>query len=359
MALFESAPKSICVLRLSAIGDVCNAVAVVQSIQRQWPETQITWITGKLEAQLIGDLPGIKAIIFDKKQGWAAYKQLWAELKGHKFDALLHMQYAFRASIATLGIRAKYKLGFDAQRSQDFQTWFTNKKVPSPTGFHVLDGMLAFAQYLGINDIDPKWSLTYSSEDLQWAQSHLSPNQHNLVIVPGASKAYKNWHADGYADVIHHAQNLGWNVILAGSPAKVEVDLANEIESKLAHPVTNLVGSSSLKQMLALLDKCDLVIAPDTGPAHMANAMSTPVIGLYAHHNPKRTGPYCYQEYVVSAYEEAIKEETGKEISELSWRTRVKDKSAMNRIQSEQVIAMFDKIVCDYKIETIKTGETQ
>lgn len=350
MALFESAPKSICILRLSAIGDVCNAVAVVQSIQSQWPETQITWITGKLEAQLIGDLPGVNVIIFDKKQGWAAYKQLWTELKGQNFDALLHMQYAFRASIATLGIKARYKIGFDAQRSQDFQTLFTNKKVPSPAGFHVLDGMLAFAKYLGIEDITPKWSLTYSDADLAWAQSHLASQQRNLVIVPGASKAYKNWHATGYAEVIHHAQNLGWNIILAGSPAKVEVDLAKDIEQKLTTPVANLVGSSSLKQMLALLDKCDLVIAPDTGPAHMANAMNTPVIGLYAHHNPKRTGPYCYQDYVVSVYEEAVKEETGKELSELSWRTRVKDKSAMKRIHSEQVITMFDNISSDFKL---------
>lgn len=350
MALFSSAPDSICILRLSAIGDVCNAVAVVQAIQRQWPETQITWITGKLEAQLIGDLSGVEVIIFDKKQGWAAYKKLWAALKGQRFDALLHMQYAFRANIATLGIKAKYKLGFDAQRSQDFQTLFTNKKVPSPAGFHVLDGMLAFAKYLGITNIEPKWLLTYSDADLAWAQSNLSSQQRNLVIVPGASKAYKNWNAAGYADVINHAQNLGWNVILAGSPAKVEVDLANQIEQQLTTPVTNLVGSSSLKQMLALLDKCDLVIAPDTGPAHMANAMNTPVIGLYAHHNPKRTGPYCYQDYVVSAYEAAIKDETGKKPSELSWRTRVKDKSAMKRIHSEQVIAMFDKIICDFTL---------
>ncbi|MCE0493745.1 glycosyltransferase family 9 protein [Vibrio salinus] len=359
MALFESAPESICILRLSAIGDVCNAVAVVQAIQAQWPKTKITWVTGKLEAQIIHDLPGIEVIMFDKKSGWKGYKQLWATLKNHHFDALLHMQYAFRASIATLGIKARYKIGFDALRSQDCQTWFTNKKVPSPDGFHVLDGMLAFAKYIGIQDIKPKWSLTYSQKEALWAQSQLSAHQPNLVVVPGASKAYKNWHANGYTDVIQHAQKQGWNVILAGSPAKVETELANEIDTKLITPVTNLVGSSSLKQMLALMDKCDLVIAPDTGPAHMANAMNTPVIGLYAHHNPMRTGPYCYLDYVVSAYEEAIKEETGKTLSELNWRSRVKDKSAMNRIQSQQVIAMFDKIVTDFTITSSKHGESE
>ena len=357
MALFSSAPDSICILRLSAIGDVCNTVAAVQTIQRQWPTTHITWITGKLEAQLIQDLDGINVVVFDKKQGWQAYKTLWKSLKGQHFDALLHMQYAFRASVATLGIKAKYRLGFDSSRSQDFQTWFTNVSVPSPKKIHVLHGLLAFCSELGIKDVTPEWSLHYSESDGHWATSKLSTQTRNLVIVPAASKAYKNWHAEGYAHVIRHAQALGWNILLAGSPAQIELDLAQEVEHALDKPVINLVGKSSLKEMLALLDHADIVIAPDTGPAHMANAMGTPVLGLYAHHNPARTGPYQYTQYVVSVYEEAIKDETGKTSQELNWRTRVKDKQAMNRIQSENVIAMFDKLVNDYSLSAFLKPE--
>lgn len=346
MALFDTAPQSLCILRLSAIGDVCNTIAAVQAIQRQWPTTRIIWITGALEAKLLEGMEGVELIVFDKKQGWRAYQQLWSQLKEQKFDALLHMQYALRASIATLGIKATYKLGFDAERSQDFQTLFTNVKVTSPAKPHVLDGLLAFASTLGIKDTTPSWQLSYSAEDRLWAQQHLSAEKRNLVLVPGASKAYKNWHAEGYSQLIKHAQSKGWNVILAGSPAKVETVLASDILSHDIDKATNLVGQSSLLQMLALLDLSDLVVAPDTGPAHMANAMNTPVIGLYAHHNPQRTGPYQYLDYVVSAWQAAIEEQTGQSASELSWRSRVKDKQAMNRITSDQVITMFD-LVCE------------
>ncbi|MCE7566339.1 glycosyltransferase family 9 protein [Aliivibrio fischeri] len=351
MPLFTSAPNSLCILRLSAIGDVCNTIAAVQMIQKQWPETKITWITGKLEAHLIGDLPNINVVVFDKKLGWKGYTQLWKTLKNERFDALLHMQYALRASVATLGIKAKYKLGFDKERSNDFQTLFTNYKVPSPQKPHVLDGLIAFVKELGVNTTNPTWDIPTSSEDNTWASSQLSDvNNKNLVIVPAASKAYKNWNAQGYADVIHHAQSQGWTITLAGSPAQVEIDLAANIESLLNAPVKNLVGKSSLKEMLALLKQANLVIAPDTGPAHMANAVNTPIIGLYAHHNPDRTCPYQYRDYVVTVYDEAIKAETGKDKSELSWRTRVQDKQAMNRIRSEQVIAMFDKAVIDFSL---------
>ncbi|HCE4752903.1 TPA: glycosyltransferase family 9 protein [Vibrio parahaemolyticus] len=345
--MFTSAPSSLCILRLSAIGDVCNTIATVQAIQKQWPTTQITWITGKLEAQLLAAIEGVEVIVFDKKAGLDGYKALWKQLKGREFDALLHMQYAIRASVATLGIKAKYKLGFSSDRSQDFQTLFTNVKVPSPQSLHVADGLMAFAHQIGVPKAELDWVLSYSDHDQAWAESHISRSKPNLLIVPGASKAYKNWNAEGYVDVIHHARAKGWNVILAGSPAQVELDLAEAIQSRLEEPCLNLVGQSSILQMLALIDKVEMVIAPDTGPAHMASAMNTPIIGLYAHHNPVRVGPYRYLQYAVSVYEEVILAETGKTSQQLSWRTRAKDEKAMNRITSKQVITMFNQVVED------------
>ena len=67
-------------------------------------------------------------------------------------------------------------------------------------------------------------------------------------------------------------------------------------------PMLNLVGKTSLKELLCVLEQASLVVAPDSGPAHMAVTVGTPVIGLYAHSNPARTGPYLYQDYVVEVY---------------------------------------------------------
>lgn len=354
MSLFKQPPQKICILRLSAIGDVCNTIAVIQAIQKHWPGTEITWITGTLEAELLKSIPDINVVVFNKKNGFSEYLRVWKLLKGVHFDALLHMQYAIRASLLTMGIKAKYKLGFDAKRSQDGQRLFTNIKVPSPESDHVLDGLCQFAITLGVPEFTPTWSLHYNDDANNWAEEHLSKDKTNLVIVPGASKAYKNWTAAGYVDVIHHALANGLNVVLAGSPAKVEKDLGQDIEQALNVSVTNLIGKSSLLQMLALIDKADVVIAPDTGPTHMANAMNTPVIGLYAHHNPERTGPYNYRPLVVSAYTEALWEETQKLPSQVSWRTRVQDEKAMERIASESVIKMLDKVINSHQCELVK-----
>lgn len=343
MALFASPPDSICILRLSAIGDVCNAISVVQMIQAQWPTTQITWIMGRLEAQLVADLPGIEVLIFDKKNGVKGYINIWKLLQRRQFDALLHMQTALRASVISLGIKAKYRLGFDEQRSSDLQSLFINHKVPSPNETHVLDGFKAFALALGVADAPLTWNIPLSQQALDWATQQIN-GQKTVVIVPAASKAFKNWNAEGYADVIEYLSAQGVQVILAGSPAVIEVELAADICQLTGNKAINLVGKSSLKEMLALLQEAKLVIAPDTGPAHMANAVDTPVIGLYAHHNPERTGPYKYRDYVESVYQNAIEAETGKTISELSWRSRVKDPAAMSGISSEQVISRCKKV---------------
>lgn len=347
MTIYSSPPESICILRLSAIGDVCNTIAAVQALQSHWPTTKVTWITGKLEAELLKAVPGVDIIIFDKGQGWKAYFKLWHRLRKVKFDALLHMQYALRASIVSLGIRSHYRLGFDKVRSRDGQRLFTNYKVPSPTSPHVLDGICAFVNELGVPTFEPKWALSYKAKDAQWAKSVLSSHKKNIVIVPGASKTYKNWTAQGYADVIAHAQSKGYNIILAGSPANVEVQLGRNIEILLSKPVTNVIGQSSLLELLALIDKALLVVSPDTGPTHMANAMATAVIGLYAHHDPARTGPYNYQNYVVSAYCEALADQSRSNKKPLNWRTRIKDPSAMTRISSEKVINKFEQVISE------------
>lgn len=332
-----------CVLRLSAIGDVCHTVAMVQAIQRQWPTTRITWIMGKVEASLLGDLPGIETLVFDKKQGWRAYRNIWQQLRGRQFDALLHVQAALRASILSLGITAQYKLGFDRQRANDAQWLFTNIKVPSPAAPHVVDGLMAFAAALGVEDVTPRWDVPIAPADVAWAEKVLG-GKPTLLIVPGSSKPYKNWTAAGYAAVADHALQTGLQVVLCGSPNPMEQVLAAQVAQACQGAVLNLAGKTSLKQMLALIQQAQLLLAPDSGPVHMATLVGTPVIALYAHHNPARVGPYFSQDNAVSIYQTLVEAEHAKPLDNLPWRTRVKDQAAMELISTGVVIQAFDRV---------------
>lgn len=344
MALFASPPKSLCILRLSAIGDVCHAIAVVQAIQKHWPQTEITWITGKIEAQLIGDLPGIKVIVFDKKTGFSGMKAVWSLLKGQRFDALLHMQAALRASVLSVGIKAKYKIGFSRNRSREGQWLFTNKHLPNTDAYHVLDNFAEFAKYLGVPFDAPEWNIPLSEQDISFAKQYTG-DKPTLVISPAASKDERNWLTERYAQLADYACDKGMQVILCGSPAPREIELGKAIEKLCQHPVENLTGKTNLKQLTALLGQANVVLAPDTGPAHLATTQGTPVIGLYAHSNPKRTGPYNSLDYVASVYNQHAKQQHGKPADELPWGTRVKGSDIMKDIDLDGVKSTLDMLV--------------
>ncbi|WCE29840.1 glycosyltransferase family 9 protein [Vibrio sp. SCSIO 43137] len=343
MPLFSTAPKSVCFLRLSAIGDVCHAVAAVQALQKHWPETKVTWIIGKVEAQLLDGLEGVELVVFDKKAGWQGIKSVWKALKGRKFDALIHMQLALRASIVTLGIKARYKIGFNRKRAKEGQWLFTNRKIPDTQSEHVLDSFFSFIEYLGVPRTKPSWKLPISSADLALAQSVIS-NKPTLIISPAASKDERNWLTELYAEFSDWAQEQGYQVVLCGSPAQREVKLAEDIQAIMKHSVINMVGKTSLKQLTALIGAADIILAPDSGPAHIATTQGTPVIGLYGHSNPKRTGPYNSQRYVVSVYEQFAELQYNKPVNELSWSSRVKGSEVMSAISLESVQSKFNSI---------------
>ncbi|MFB2654705.1 glycosyltransferase family 9 protein [Shewanella seohaensis] len=342
MSLNPNTMNSLCLLRLSAIGDVCHAVAMVQAIQRQYPQLKITWVIGKLEYQLLKHLPGIEFVIFDKSQGWRSYLNLHKALKGRRFDVLLHMQVALRATIASLAISAKVRVGFDRARAKEGQWLVTNHRVEPLAEPHVLDGFMGFAKAIGVSDITPSWNIPVPQADTEFAQRQIADGEKVLVICAAASKAERNWLPERYAAVAQHAVNKGYRVILCGGPTALENTLADDIANACSAKLDNLVGKTSLTQLLALLKRASLVLAPDTGPAHMAVTQGTPVIGLYAHSNPGRTGPYLSQQYVVSAYQEAI---ASQQSGEVKWGTRAKGEHLMALISVEAVIEKFDQVI--------------
>jgi heptosyltransferase I len=351
-----TAPKKICLLRLSAIGDVCHAVAMVQQIQRFYPKTKITWVIGKVEANLLQGLENVEFVIFDKKAGIKGYQDLRTKLKQQKFDVLLHMQVALRASLASWCINAKVKIGFDSKRAKEGQWLFTNKKIAPQHQPHVLDGFLGFAKAIGVPIEAPSWQMPIGEENELWASEMIFINADDkpiAIISPAASKAERNWHAEGYAQTADYLAHLGFQVVICGGPTTLEKLLATKIITLSKAKPLNFVGKTNLKQLLAVLKLAHLVIAPDTGPAHMAVTVGTPVIGLYAHSDPRRTGPYLYQNYVVSCYRHTAQEQYKQPLEQLPWGIRAKGSDLMNGITLTQVQEKIHLLVREHYPEII------
>lgn len=335
-------PATLCLLRLSAIGDVCHAVAVVQAIQRYWPTTRISWVVGKVEAVLLSGLPGVELIVYDKKSGWRGWWALRRHLAGRRFDLLLQMQVALRASWLSLAIPARIKMGFDRGRAREGQWLFTNAAALPATGSHVVDGFAAFIRTLGVPWSGPSWQMPLDGAVRRWAAS-----QHDerplLLLCPAASKAERNWLPERYAALLCHAGQHGMALMICGGPSKMERQLAGEIVANCPLEIDNRVGDTNLKQLLALIEQATLVVGPDTGPLHMAATVGTPALGLYAHSNPARTGPLGAESMVVSVYDEVLAESAAGTAHR--WGKRNKGDDLMARISVDQVIATFDQLL--------------
>jgi len=343
MLPLTTAPESICIVRLSALGDVTHAVPVLRAIQDAWPETAVTWICASVEHGLLSVLPGVRFFVLDKNQGWRGYTGLRRQLGGERFDVMVQMQVSARANLAGACVNADIKLGWDKARARDFHRWFMTDAIPADKHQHQVQGHLSFARTLGINIKEPVWNFPVSGRNSQFARETLPGDQPTLIISPCSSHSHRNWLPERYAAVADHASSAhGMRVVLSGGPGALERDMGHAIESAALCKPENLIGKVSLQQLMALLQLADIVLSPDSGPAHMANALGTPVVGLHACTWSIRGGPYHYLDLCVDKFPEAAEKFRRQRPEDIRWGKKIEQPGVMALIQTDEVIAKID-----------------
>jgi heptosyltransferase I len=288
-------------------------------LRKAWPEVAITWVIGKGERRLLDGLAGVEFLEYDKASGFTGMRALRRQLAGRRFDALLQMQVAARANLLSAFIPADRRIGYDRARSKDLHGLFVNERIPDLPGIHVLDAIGSFCQPLGLQQREVAWNLPVPTEARDWARAQWPQDgAPTLLISPCSSHVLRNWRAQRYAAVADHAASRGWRIVLCGGRSQLERDTTDAILAAMSATALDLVGKDTLKQLPALLERADLVMTPDSGPMHIANAMGTKVLGLHAASNPQRSGPYSDRRYCVDRYDDAARRYLGKPANELN-----------------------------------------
>lgn len=336
-------PASVCILRLSALGDATHVVPVIRVLQKQWPETQISWVIGRLEHRLLRDLPGVEFLVFDKQGGWKAVRKLRQDLQRRHFDVLLHMQASARANLLSCLVHAPIRIGWDRERCRDFHQWFVNTPVAPIAQQHQVEGFLEFPRALGLATGPPSWDLPISAEAIDWVNQHISPVQSMLAISPCSSHERRNWSPARYAAVADFAaRELDMQIVLTGGPSELERDTGAAIQRLMVASCINLIGADTLEQSKALLHRADVLISPDSGPVHIASALGTDVLGLYAATWSRRSGPFNSLDLCVDRFPQAARKYRKKEPDELTWGTRIEVPGVMDLVQADDVIAKLE-----------------
>lgn len=324
---------------------------LVRTLQAALPGSRLTWLIGKAERRLLDGLEAMTFVEYDKRTGLAGMRRVRSELRELapvRFDALLQMQVAARANVLSAFVPARRRIGYDRARSRDGHGWFVNERIPDRPGIHVLDAIGSFCEPLGLRQTRVRWDLPVPADAREWARAQWPQDgRRTLMISPCSSHALRNWRADRYAAVADHAVERGWRVVLCGGRSELERTTTDAILATMRKPALDLVGRDTLKQLPALLERADLVMSPDSGPMHIANAMGTAVLGLHAASNPARSGPYSDRRYCVDRYDAAARRFLRRPAEALRWGRKIEHEGVMDLVTVEDAIAAFERFVAD------------
>jgi len=296
----------VCIVMMSAVGDAVHVLPVINALKRERPTTHITWVLQPGPATLVRGHPAVDDIVlFDRSKGLAAFGEVRRALATRRFDVVIDLQVYFKAGIVTSFTRAPVKLGFDRARARDFNWLFTNRKIPPHSvGQHVQDQYFEFLEALGVPHEPVVWDLGPWPHERGWQRDFFAPIGRPVAsIVVATSKPQKDWLPERWAEVVDALYaDHGLQPVLVGGRSPRELHAEAVIMREARHAPLSALGSG-LRNLVSILDGSALVLAPDTGPLHMAVALDRPVISLIGYTNPKRTGPYRrFHDLIVDAY---------------------------------------------------------
>jgi heptosyltransferase I len=303
-------PREVCIVMLSALGDAVHVLPVATALKRAWPRTRITWILQPAARALVGEHPAIDDfIVFRRGRGLAglgSFADFAGQVRQRRFDLLLGLQVYLKAGILTALTPARVKLGFDRARARDLQWLFTTHRIPPHDPQHVQDQYFEFLRWLGLDPEPVTWDLLPDEREREAQAAFFSSlDRPACAVVVGTSDPRKNWHAAGWARVLEAVErDHGLRPVLVGGPSAAERRIADEVLALTSARVVDALGDD-VRRLIWLLEGSALTISLDTGPLHVSRAVGTPVVGLFGHTNPRRSGPYrAWPELVVDGYAE-------------------------------------------------------
>jgi len=284
----------VCIVLLTAVGDAVHALPVLNALKRHVPGIHLTWVIQPGPAGLVRGHPAVdELVIFDRKRGVRAFRDVRRELAGRRFDLVILLQPYLKAAVIAGFARAPLKLGYDRARARDLSWAPVNRHLPPHPPQHIQDQYLEFLAALGIPPEPLTWDVGPTGEEEARYADLLPPHPGPTVaFVVGTSKPEKEWPPERYAAVMDAlAESHGARAILVGGRSPRENAAADAIARAAAHAPLDL-REWDLRRVVHLLGRADVLVSPDTGPLHAAVALGTPTVALMGYTNPKRYGPY-------------------------------------------------------------------
>lgn len=291
----DAAPDRILVVLLGAIGDVIRAMPTISRVRRAMPSAHVTWAVEPAAAPLLERHPAIdERVIFRRDLGARAFGTFLAEIRRRRFDLVLDMQRHLKSGIVSRASGAPRRIGFHRANTKEGNWLFSTETIPRQTHFSSkLQQYQAFADHLGLPTVPAEFGLSPSAAEDARADELLAGVRRPFVAAfVGSTWESRWWLPERTGEVLRLlADRLGLAAVLVGAKGR-EQALAGEIRRHAPEGVIDLVGRTTLRDLIAIFARARAAFGPDSGPMHLAAAVGTPVVSLWGATSPLRSAPF-------------------------------------------------------------------
>ncbi len=276
----------ILVVQTSHLGDLVLSTPLLRELRRIAPETSIDVVTTPAGGELYAARPAVdRVLVYDKRwrpsgarSGWRLVRHLLRTPYGVAIAA----QRSARSGLMLLLSGAARRIGFRGAAGE----WSYRERVTWKPARHAVRRYLALAEPLGGSsesaDARPRLTVTPDAArraDRLLASAGIGPGTPILAVAPGALWATKRWTVEGFAAVLDGARKRGLSAVLLGSASERALCERVAALSEAGAPV--LAGRTGILELAALLQRCRALVSNDSGPAHVAAAVGTPVAAVF------------------------------------------------------------------------------
>lgn len=290
-------PRRILLIRPSALGDVCRTVPLVASLHAAWPDARIDWMVNAPFTEAVKAHPAVAGVIpFDrralgrslKRANPAPLAKFIVRLRGGSYDIVIDAQGLARSAAFAWLTRAPIRVGHDDAREHG--TIPLTHRVHANGTFHTVDRMLTLLRPLGV-PIRHDMTLTAPPRCVESADRLIEADEPPIVLAPTSIWPGKSWPIERFVAIADRLLESGLGPIaVVGSPNERE-QCAPLLEASRPG-VIDLVGKTSVGELMAVIQRSRLVVANDSAALHIAVGFDRPIVALFGPTDTARVGPY-------------------------------------------------------------------
>ena len=286
------------------IGDMILLTPALRALKRACPQSYLALMVRPLVANLMETCPYLDEVIIDTKgQRGGAVKSFWGIVKRARlgrFDlAVVLHPTSFRNALIPFLAGVPLRIGSNVSG----RGILLSQSCANDTTLHEVNRYLRVLQLIELDEPSPYLEFWHTETDRRVVRQLLRdcnvlPEDRIIGINLGTTWGTKSWALDRFAEVIAGIQNrFEAAVVLTGSSS--EGELGQALQKLVKTNVTNLIGKTSILQLGAFIERCDLYLTCDSGPMHIAAAVGTPTIALFGPTDPLRHRPYGEGHHVI------------------------------------------------------------